>query len=573
MPPYAIIRHAKVVDQKQAGQATAHNYRQYEVPNADRQALHPNVEFINTEQRDYWEVATERIAEAGITIRRKDAIRIEEIIITASPEFFERDEQGRAVDYSDSKWVKDSMTFLIEKYGAKNVIGFNLHQDEKSPHIHAMVVPITQDGRLSARDIFSPQTLKASQDEYGEAMKVHGLERGVKHSQAKHQDMSRMYGQQVEQVEQGAQLAGKELGPATTYQDVQVATPGRVQLDPEKWAAQQSRLVNEQARQQVEAANRRAELAEQGREAANKRAEEATGRAQANAAAQAQVRVLQKQLHTVERLKETHFEQVNHVAMRVAGGEQASEGFIKRGNRLLDQAVQVVKTGRKDLVQLHEQADQTEKQGDYGKVAELRHTTIPAIQKTQDEREANLRGYAGGVTRLDQLTAQQAQEHERQTQEREKQAREQIEKERQAIEQARKQAEDERQAAVERQVRAAEQAREQAERQRQQREADRVREKAQIERICLEIIPKNYATENYFNSFAREADKLGIEAKQPSSGEIVLSVKGSEHHFEHHDLQVGNQSFTQAYNRQHKTNWDFREQHERERGQGFGIGG
>lgn len=46
--------------------------------------------------------------------------------------------------------------FLSDKYGAENVVDMRWHFDESSPHLHATVVPITEDGRLCAKEMFAP---------------------------------------------------------------------------------------------------------------------------------------------------------------------------------------------------------------------------------------------------------------------------------------------------------------------------------------------------------------------------------------------------------------------------------
>ena len=409
-PPKCILVHSKVVDQKQAEQANAHNYRQYEVANADQEALHPNVEYINTEQRDYWELANERITKVGCTTRR-NSVRIEEILFSASPEFFKRDEDGRAEDYSDSKWVKDTMTYLINKYGKENVIGFTLHQDEKSPHIHAMVVPITADGRLSCKEVFSPTTLVDNQDEYAEVMKHHGLVRGVKKSQAEHQPMKKMYGQQ----NQTAAELDAQLGPARSYQDVQAKPPQQGE-DLGQWAVKTTVQVNEQARAQVEAAN--------------ERAEKARNLALENASAREQVRVLQKQLGTSEELKEKNYDlfkgekaKVENITKHVAGGDEPGATFIARGNRLLDEDAEAVRKGRAGINALKKEADQAGQKGNHVRVAELRDPEkglIPAAEKRQKELVMELRRFGGGRTRLDEAAEKRKQEQEKAEIERQK---------------------------------------------------------------------------------------------------------------------------------------------------------
>lgn len=45
------------------------------------------------------------------------------------------------------------------------MVSFTLPQAEVAPHIHAVVVPVTADGRLSSRDGFSPRSLRQLQTE------------------------------------------------------------------------------------------------------------------------------------------------------------------------------------------------------------------------------------------------------------------------------------------------------------------------------------------------------------------------------------------------------------------------
>ncbi|TGE03111.1 plasmid recombination protein, partial [Hymenobacter fodinae] len=63
--PYAILRVAKIKTAQAGAAKTAHNYRLRETPNADAERKPMNHEYINTAERNYWELATERIQEAG----------------------------------------------------------------------------------------------------------------------------------------------------------------------------------------------------------------------------------------------------------------------------------------------------------------------------------------------------------------------------------------------------------------------------------------------------------------------------------------------------------------------------
>jgi hypothetical protein len=207
--PYAIIRVAKITSQASATSKTEHNYRlaPERVPNADAAAPYPNHEYINHKEKDYWTLATERIEQVVTRKVRADQVRAVEVVLTASPEAFKRRPDGRAADQSISNWTARNLEFLEEKYGKKNVVSFTLHQDEKTPHIHAVLVPITPDGRLSAKDLFNRETLSQLQTDYAEAMKRFGMERGVMHSQAKHEPVRRFYGLESATSDQVSTLA------------------------------------------------------------------------------------------------------------------------------------------------------------------------------------------------------------------------------------------------------------------------------------------------------------------------------------------------------------------------------
>jgi hypothetical protein len=297
-PPYAILRVKKIKGKAHAKAATDHNYRHYPVANADEHAPHPSPEFLNHAESGYWDLAIERLTQAGITARRNDAIRCVEVMLTASPQWFKRDEQGQAADYSTSKWAQDNLAYLQKTFGKENVVAFKIHQDEKTPHLHGLIVPITPDGRLSARDMVGRPALKKCQSSYASAMAEHGLQRGVERSQAKHKPMRQFYGQQAQTAQQVEELTGP-----VAYKPVEVRKPDSVFSNLQQWATAQTKAVNDQLRPQVEEAN--------------KRAEKAFSLALENAAAKDQVRVLQLQLGTSEKHKQAKAKQVDQLSEEV----------------------------------------------------------------------------------------------------------------------------------------------------------------------------------------------------------------------------------------------------------------
>ena len=57
---------------------------------------------------------------------------------------------------------------LAKRIGEKNIISFIVHCDEKNCHIHATIVPILEDGRLSAKDMFGGGSLISARDKMRE---------------------------------------------------------------------------------------------------------------------------------------------------------------------------------------------------------------------------------------------------------------------------------------------------------------------------------------------------------------------------------------------------------------------
>jgi hypothetical protein len=289
-----ILRVAKITSQGSATGKTEHNYRLTQVPNANPQRKHLNQEYLNEGEKNIWVLATERIEQAGVKTPRKDAVRGMEFLITASPEAFQRDGAGMVQDdYRNTAWVADNLNFLKRTYGA-NLVAFTLHQDEKTPHIHAVVVPITADGRLSAKELFNPKTLKSLQTDYAKVMSKHGIERGIEGSRARHQTMKQIYGAQ-QQTQQGIE---NDLQPLqATNAPLTIDKPGALDLlNLERWRQQQEAKINAEY-------NRK--LGE-----ALKVAQKAQSIAMANATAAQQVKVLQQRLNTSEGLKQANYEKL-----------------------------------------------------------------------------------------------------------------------------------------------------------------------------------------------------------------------------------------------------------------------
>ena len=122
---------------------------------------------------------------------RKDAVKYISHILTGSHE----DMKEIFKDKSKAEnWIIENKKFMNKEFGKENIVRFDLHLDEKTPHIHCVSVPITSDGRLSAKEMIGDRiVLQQRQNSYAEAMGKFGLERGLRDTGVKHEDVKEYY--------------------------------------------------------------------------------------------------------------------------------------------------------------------------------------------------------------------------------------------------------------------------------------------------------------------------------------------------------------------------------------------
>ena len=174
---YAILRFAKYKGPT-ISRIEAHNERTKEFyasnPDIKTELSKYNVHLVHPKGK-YRTEADKMIREAGCKAR-KDSVRMVETLITASPEFFAGKKPGEV-----RAFFEYAMEFLKTKQAAETIVSAVVHVDEKTPHMHLCFVPITADGRLSAKDIVgNRKKLTQWQDEYWSYMvkKYPDLERG-----------------------------------------------------------------------------------------------------------------------------------------------------------------------------------------------------------------------------------------------------------------------------------------------------------------------------------------------------------------------------------------------------------
>ena len=88
------------------------------------------------------------------------------------------------------QWAKDVYDWCTKRYGQENIIGFQVHLDESSPHIHALIVPVGQRAKSGRECVMWSAKFGKNRYEYGRILREmhtslyeevgskYGLERG-----------------------------------------------------------------------------------------------------------------------------------------------------------------------------------------------------------------------------------------------------------------------------------------------------------------------------------------------------------------------------------------------------------
>ena len=199
------MRCKKLASTGSVASSLKHCFRERETPNADADRTPENVHrgARSTDE------AMGKLRELLPAKRRKDAVLMVEYLMTASPEWWKQASHAQQQDF-----FKQSYSWLEQKYGADRIIVATIHKDETSPHLSAFVVPLTKDGRLSAKEFIGDRAqMSLDQSTYAQAVRHLGLERGVMGSKAKHQTI-RSYYAALEQGEQNVpQITAEDLRP------------------------------------------------------------------------------------------------------------------------------------------------------------------------------------------------------------------------------------------------------------------------------------------------------------------------------------------------------------------------
>ena len=144
-----------------------------------------NVSIVSSRVSDI----SRKMKNEGVRPRNKDSVVLVGAIISASPEYFNKDKDGAWLyDKKTQDFGEDVKKLVVEQLcggDASRLVSLQLHLDEGSPHWHALVLPIVEqqgEKKLSAKALLNGrQRMRELQDRAFEILgEPRGFDRGEK---------------------------------------------------------------------------------------------------------------------------------------------------------------------------------------------------------------------------------------------------------------------------------------------------------------------------------------------------------------------------------------------------------
>ena len=213
---------------------SAHIERTIHPKNADASRSHLNKELIIYPESVKNRTSAIQYRLDNAHLKRKigtNQVRAIRVLLSGTHEVMKTIEENKQLN----NWCNDNLNWIKETFGEENLVSAVLHMDEKTPHIHATIVPIVtgerrkandsqtykkknlNNNRLCADDIMARNKLKHYQNTYAMAMAKYGLRRGIEGSEAKHISTTEYYrnlhlqNQQLEQEKNNKQSELKSI--------------------------------------------------------------------------------------------------------------------------------------------------------------------------------------------------------------------------------------------------------------------------------------------------------------------------------------------------------------------------
>lgn len=201
--------------------------------------VEPGMDILNVDllhSNNWMQDIQQEIDKAGARTRSNSVVALD-TIYTASPQFF----QGRTNEEND-QFFRDCLQFHQRKFG--HIISAVIHYDETTPHLHVVSVPLTRDGRLSARDVIGNRTqMRRTQTEFYEQVgKRYGLERGVQQDGPEKREHITAQEHRLREVQQETQRELDKLGAVSHREQTERERARRLRRQADEQQAENRQL-------------------------------------------------------------------------------------------------------------------------------------------------------------------------------------------------------------------------------------------------------------------------------------------------------------------------------------------
>ena len=179
---------------------------------------------------------------------RKDAVRYIDIIMSAGhDEMMAVCKSGKLID-----WAGKSFMWCAREFDAANIVDFSIHMDETTPHIHAVVVPITEDGRLCAKEMMGNNLhfRKMQESYWRDVTSQYGIVRSELGSVAKHEDVKKYYARVNSSITD--YITEPLKMDAQVLQAPVIDIPPPISFNRENWTEGQNRAISERFHEAID---------------------------------------------------------------------------------------------------------------------------------------------------------------------------------------------------------------------------------------------------------------------------------------------------------------------------------
>jgi len=163
-----------------------HNLRKVPSRNVNSKKTHLNRYFIGNAKMDVSQALAKKLEE--VPKFRKDANRMVNLVLSASPEFFQN-----ATPKQIDQWENATQKWAEDTFGKDNILYSVVHKDEKTEHFHIAIVPIFE-GKLRSNHWFDgPAKLNTLHNSYAKVSKQFGINRGQKAVKSSQTELENYY--------------------------------------------------------------------------------------------------------------------------------------------------------------------------------------------------------------------------------------------------------------------------------------------------------------------------------------------------------------------------------------------